>query len=129
MTRLLLRFNNETVERPITSEVILELGTPINILSARIDQLGGEILADVPPDNLEKVIQAFRSRGVSVEESSLIEMDEDLCIDCGACVSLCPVNAYTLAEDFSVELDQEKCLGFTCGLCIDTCPREALRLK
>jgi NAD-dependent dihydropyrimidine dehydrogenase PreA subunit len=129
MTRLLLRFNKETVEKPITSEVILDLNVPVNILSARIDQRGGEILANVRSNNIREVIQAFRSRGVTVEEPKLIEKDDELCIDCGACVSLCPVEAFGYKKDISVELDQEKCLGSTCGLCIDSCTREALRLK
>jgi NAD-dependent dihydropyrimidine dehydrogenase PreA subunit len=129
MTRLLIKFDNETVEKPITSEVILKHKIPLNILSARIDQNGGEILADIPPDRLEEIINAFRNRGVTAEEPRLIEKDDDLCIDCGACVSLCPVDAYTLNEDYAVVLESEKCLGSTCGLCIESCPREALVLK
>jgi NAD-dependent dihydropyrimidine dehydrogenase PreA subunit len=129
LTRLLIRFDNETVEKPVTSEVILEHRVPLNILSAKIDQDGGEILAEVAPDRALEIIAAFKARGVSAGEPRLIEKDDELCIDCGACVSLCPVNAYTTDWEHAVVLDPERCLGSTCGLCIESCPREALSLK
>ena len=45
MVRVLLRFNKDIIDRPITSEIILEKGTPINILAAHINQEKGEILS------------------------------------------------------------------------------------
>lgn len=128
MVRVLLRFSKAIVNQPLTSEVILEEGIPINILSAHIDHQGGEILAEVPPAQAENVIRAFRERGVTVDVRKLIEKDEERCTDCGACISLCPMNAITFEEDFSVVLDGEKCIGVTCGLCVDACPTRAIRL-
>lgn len=128
MVRVLLKFSKEIVDRPITSQVILEQGAPVNILSAHIDQEGGEILADIPSEQANGLIKAFRDRGVTVEVRKLIEVDKDECFDCGACLSLCPVNAITLQEDLSVVFDGEKCLGATCGLCVDACPARAIRL-
>lgn len=125
---MLLKFSKEIVDRPITSQVILEQGAPVNILSAHIDQEGGEILADIPSEQANGLIKAFRDRGVTVEVRKLIEVDKDECFDCGACLSLCPVNAITLQEDLSVVFDGEKCLGATCGLCVDACPARAIRL-
>ena len=128
MVRVILRFSKEIVDRPITSQVILEKGIPVNILSAHINQQGGEILADIPSAQAEEAIVAFRERGVKVDVRKLIEKDEEGCIDCGACVSLCPVDAIRFKGDLSVALDEEKCMGVTCGLCVDACPRKAIRL-
>lgn len=128
MVRVLLRFDKSNVDQPITSQVILELNTPVNILSARMNQLGGEILAEIPSKQAEKVIKAFRDRGVTVDTSTLIEKDDDRCIDCGACVSLCPMDALRFNDDFSVILEPEKCNGPSCSLCVDSCIREAIRL-
>ena len=128
MVRVLLRFSREITDQPITSQVILEKGVPINILSAHVDQQGGEILAEIPSDQANGAIRAFRERGVVVEVRKLIEVDEERCLHCGACVSLCPVGVIALGEDASVVFDKEKCLGPTCGLCADACPTRAIRL-
>jgi len=128
VVRVMLRFSRETVDQPVTSQVILETGIPINVLAAHINQQGGEILAEIPAAHAEDAIKAFRERGVTVDVRRLIEKDEERCTDCGACISLCPVDAITLRGDFSVALDAEKCIGVTCGLCVDACPTRAIRL-
>ncbi|KON30954.1 hypothetical protein AC482_02360 [miscellaneous Crenarchaeota group-15 archaeon DG-45] len=128
MVRVLLRFSREIVDEPITSQVILEEGIPINILSAHINPQGGEILAEVSSDRAEDAIRAFRGRGVTVDVRELIEKDDERCTDCGACVSLCPVDAIAFRDDSSVDIDEERCLGVTCGLCVDACPTRAIRL-
>jgi len=125
-TRVLLRFTKEIVEQPIISQVILEKKIPVNILSAHIDQRGGEILAEIPETDAEKAVKAFREKGVTVDVRKLIEVDDEKCIDCGACVSLCPVAAITFDEDNSVIFNDKKCLGVTCGLCVDACPVRAI---
>jgi NAD-dependent dihydropyrimidine dehydrogenase PreA subunit len=129
IVRVLLRFDKTNVDRPITSQIILDLGTPINILSAKMNQLGGEILVDIPLKQADKIIKAFREKGVTVDTSILIEKDDDKCIDCGACVSLCPVDALYFDNDFSVVLEPDKCNGSSCGLCVDSCVRAAIQLK
>jgi len=128
MVRVMLRFTRSNVEEPITSQVILEQGVPVNILSAHMNQLGGEILAEIAPEHAEKVIQAFRDKGVTVDVRKRIEKDPDKCIDCGGCIAICPIDAYSFNEKYDVVLDEEKCLGITCGLCVDTCPQRAIRL-
>lgn len=128
MVRVLLRFDKELVQEPVTSQIIIEHKTPVNILSARITPLGGEMLAELDGRVADTIIEAFREKGVIVDVSSLIERDEELCIDCGACVSLCPGEAFYHADDHSIGLESEKCSGVTCGLCLDACPRRALHL-
>jgi ferredoxin len=125
---VIFRFDKETVDKPITSQVILEHGVPINILSAHMSQQGGEILADIDTRSAEKVIRAFREKGVTVDVRRLIEKDDKKCTDCGGCVSICPMDALTFGEDHSVNLEEEKCNGITCGLCVDACTQGAIRL-
>ena len=128
MVRVLLKFSEKIVDKPITSQVILELGIPINILTAHIDLHGGEILVDIPSTHADKVIKIFRKRGVIVTIQKLIEVNSERCFDCGACLALCPVNAITLQEDFSVVFNEEKCIGSTCGICVEACPARAIKL-
>ena len=127
MVRLLLRFTEEQVPQPITSQVILEYKVPIAILVAHINSKGGEILAEVPDEAQEKIINAFRKRGVSVTVPKLIEVDAEKCFSCGSCVALCPVEAISIDKDLSVEFDKEKCVGSTCSICVDACPARAIK--
>jgi len=128
LVRILLKFSEEIVEQPITAQVILQHGIPINIISAHIDSQGGEILAEIPSTHFEKMAKTFREKGVTVTIPELIEVDSEKCFNCGACLSLCPVNAMTSAEDFSVVFDKEKCIGSTCGTCVEACPARAIKL-
>jgi NAD-dependent dihydropyrimidine dehydrogenase PreA subunit len=128
MVRILLRFSEKIVEQPVTAQVILEYGVQISIVAAHIDSEGGEILAEVPSTHVEKVVNAFREKGVIVTVPKLVEVDSEKCFDCGACFSLCPVGAIAFKEDFSVVFDEKKCIGSPCGLCVDACPARAIRL-
>jgi ferredoxin len=127
MVRILLRFSEEIVEEPITSQIILELKVPINIIAGHVDSKGGEVLVEVPDEALEKVVKAFRKRGAKVSIPKLIEVDAEKCISCGACVTLCPVEAITIDEDASVVFDKEKCIGSVCSACVDACPSRAIK--
>jgi len=127
MVRILLRFSEEIVEQPITAQIILRLKVPINIVAAHVNSKGGEVLADVPDAALDKIVKAYRAKGVTVSLPKLIEVDSEKCFSCGACVALCPVEAITLAEDKSVVFDREKCVGSTCGACVEACPARAIK--
>lgn len=45
------------------------------------------------------------------------------CINCGACVGVCPVNALILTEK-GITFDKDKCIN--CGACIKICPANAV---
>ena len=128
MDRILLRFSEENVEDPITSQIILELGIPMRIVTATVNYLGGDILLEVPAVHVEKIVKAFRDKGVVVKFPKLIEVDSDKCFDCGACYALCPVDAISYDGDYSVVFDEKTCIGSPCGLCVDACPARAITL-
>jgi len=127
MVRILLRFTEKTVEQPIVSQIILDLKVPINIITAQVNSKGGEVLAEVPEEKLDDVVKAFRKKGVTVSLPKLIEVDTEKCINCGSCVTLCPVEAITVAEDLSIVFNKEKCVGSTCSACVDACPARAIK--
>ena len=126
LVRILLRFSEEQVEQPITSKIILEQKVPVNIITAHVNSKGGEILAEIPDEALDKTVKAFREKGVDVSIPKLVEVDADECFCCGTCVSLCPVEAISFDKDDSVVFDREKCVGSTCGVCVDACPARAI---
>jgi ferredoxin len=47
----------------------------------------------------------------------------DECINCGACVPACPVEAIAEQGDVHV-IDSETCTD--CGACVDSCPVSAI---
>lgn len=127
MVRILLRFSEDIVEKPITAEIILELKVPINIIAAHVNSKGGEVIAEVPVESLEKVIAAYRERGASVSLPKLIDVDIEKCLSCGACIAICPVDAIAFAEDKSIVFNKERCIGSTCGACVEACPARAIK--
>ena len=127
MVRLLIRFSEDQVPQPIASQVILENKVPITILMAHINSKGGEMLAEVPDEAQEKIVKAFRKRGVNVSIPKLIEVDSEKCFSCGSCVALCPVEAINVETDSTIRFHKEKCLGSTCSICVDACPARAIK--
>jgi Fe-S-cluster-containing hydrogenase component 2 len=127
MVRILLRFAEELVEKPITSQIILDLKVPVNIITAHVNSKGGEILAEIPDEDLDRTVKAFREKGVDVSIPKLVEVDTEECFSCGTCVSLCPVEAISIDKDGLVIFNQEKCVGSTCSTCVDACPARAIK--
>ena len=58
--------------------------------------------------------------------SYLAEVDEDLCVGCGTCLEMCPMETI-YAKDNICFVDTDKCIG--CGVCAHHCPEEAIHLK
>jgi ferredoxin len=61
---------------------------------------------------------------VVARSSFVVEVNEDLCIGCGACAEVCQFHAITMTD--MAEISQSNCFG--CGVCVRTCPEEAIFL-
>ena len=53
-------------------------------------------------------------------------MDKEKCVECGMCLTYCPVNAIVGREDNTYEITYEYCKG--CGICAQECPRKAIEM-
>ncbi len=128
--KVFIRYSSQKAEEPILASVIKESGLLVNILYANITGKGGEILIsfDASEAEMDRILTLFREKGVEVWETErTIELDRELCFDCGACISVCPTKALRLNQDFSLELNEEKCI--CCEVCVSMCPVRALRIS
>jgi ferredoxin len=119
--KLLLKFPLSLDEMPYTAEVVLETGVKLSIDSAT----RGELIIDVPGSKIDQVAELFREKGIEVRKlMKLIAWDEERCVHCGACISVCPTAVFSFDPSWSVNLDDEKCIR--CEICVKACPRNAL---
>lgn len=103
---------------------ILQYDITFNILKFSTVSSGINILLDVPEDKIKSIAESLKKNNVIVNKKGRIIINDDKCIDCGACISLCPTEALHLNEYDKLEFTYDKCMG--CLLCLDSCPRNAI---
>ena len=122
-----LKFSPDIVNKSIISDAIKKYTITFNIIKANITQKGGEALVELEGENVDKSIEYMEKKGIKVDPiKKVLKRDDEKCVDCGACVSLCPVKAIYIKEDWSVGIDDKLCIG--CGFCISSCPMKAIAI-
>jgi len=125
--KLLVNFSRGKGRKPIIAQVVRDTGVLINVERAIIDSSEGEALIDVPDDQCQLVRDSMTSMGATVH---LLEhggnLNESECVDCGACISICPRDVFSFDPDWKLSLDEKRCV--LCGKCVDACPSHALTL-
>jgi len=58
--------------------------------------------------------------------SNKIQVDQELCIGCGACVNLCP-DIFELDDNGKSQVIGDECKDCTIGMIIDSCPVGAIK--
>ena len=125
--KIKINISSEIAIKPILAEAILETGVLLNVSQAHYDRSHGEIVADVLEDHFEKMRSSLVSKGAVVTRlDTPIEWNEDECVECSACISVCPTRVFSLDEDYSLLVDKSKCIQ--CGTCVEMCPHNALTL-
>lgn len=62
--------------------------------------------------------------GVCKALASSYQIDQAVCVGCGMCVKVCPVDAISGKPKESYDIDAELCIS--CGACADKCPVDAI---
>jgi len=129
--RIVLHFPPRVTGQPVVYRLATDFDLSFNILKASVSpgeegllvmELSGE------QENFDKGIQYLTGTGVEIQslEQDVVR-DEARCTHCGACISLCPTEAFYLEpETRKVLFDHGKCV--LCGLCVKACPPHAMRL-
>lgn len=122
-----LKFSPSIVSKPVISDLIKNYDVTFNIHRADITPKGGKMLIEISGSEAEEGIQYMEKEGIQLTPiKKVVKKDEDKCVDCGECISLCPVEAITMEGDWTVELDDQKCIG--CGFCTTSCPTKAIKI-
>lgn len=125
-----ITYSNESSGEPVLSRVILETKALVNILKADIDQDKGVMVINVigTVEDARRVVKAFGRYGMKLKKlAKRISLDRDRCIDCGACVGLCPVDALSMDRKMKLKLREDKCIQ--CKACVVACPMKALSIE
>lgn len=129
--RIVLHFPTDLVSDPIISRLVKRYDLECNILKADITprQIGILVLGlKGENNNYREAIEYLKSLKISVQLLSQdVTRDEYRCIECGACVTICPSDALTRdPRTGEVRFDKDSCIG--CELCIPACPMRAMEV-
>jgi len=103
---------------------ILKYDISFNILKFSTGSSGINLLLNIPEDKVKTITESLKKNNIIVNKKGRVIIDDDKCIDCGACISLCPTDALHFNSEDRLEFSYEKCIG--CLLCLDSCPRYAI---
>lgn len=123
--RVDLTFPPDQVNKPITYHLVKDYDLITNILRARVDEgEEGRLLVELTgePEKIAAGIGFLESQNVSVEEAARdISLDEDQCVNCGACTAVCKPGALRLdPKTLELVFDKDACVF--CGACVKACP-------
>ena len=129
--RLVLRFPHRLVDKPIVSHLVKDFGLDFNILRASVSPgQEGLLVMELSGEqrNYDKGMKYLTDAGVVIQSLSQdVIRNEERCTHCGACITLCPSDAFTLEDKTrKVNFDHTKCV--VCELCIKACPPHAMEL-
>jgi ferredoxin len=129
--KFLLKFSAQCAREPITYLVVKNFDIKPNILQAQINEKGGRLVVEMEgkPSQIQESIVFLEKSGVQVKElNEYVSKDNERCTHCGACVSICPTEAFEVdRETWKIIFHPEKCIA--CGLCIDACSPGAMKLE
>jgi len=129
--RIVLHFPSRLVDQPIVYRLIKDYDLRFNILKASVipDEEGLMVLELTgEQDNYDKGIKYLTKTGVRIQSlSQNVTRNEERCTHCGACITICPTDAFELESiTRRVIFDDDKCIA--CELCIKACPPRAMEL-
>jgi ferredoxin len=129
--RIVLRFPQRLVDRPIVSHLVRDYNLDFNILKASVTQDDEGLMVlelSGQQSDYDRGIKYLTTSGVHIQSLSQdVLRNEERCTHCGACVTVCPPHAFEVDPvTRKVLFNDEKCVA--CGLCIKACLPRAMEV-
>ncbi len=107
--------------------------TAETVRAASLCQLGGSapnpVLSTIRyfRDEYEEHIKQKKCRAGVCKELIKYSIDNEKCVNCNACVKVCPADAISEPQEKKLEINQEKCIK--CGMCYEACKFDSVEVK
>ena len=129
--KVVLRFPNRLVDKPIIYRLVKDYDLQFNILRASITPKEEGLLVlelSGKKKNYDDAARFLTGAGVDLQLLAQdVSRKEDRCTHCGACVTVCPVGAFSVDPvTRKVAFHDSKCIA--CELCIRSCPVRAMEV-
>ena len=129
--KVVLHFPPAVVEQPVIYRLARDYDLVFNILKASISpQEVGLMVLELSGEEADyaRAADYLAKQGIQLQPLLQdIRRNDDRCVDCGACVGVCPSEALTLERPgMKVIFRAEECVA--CGECVPTCPVAAMEL-
>lgn len=126
---VLLIFNKKIMYKPLIYRLAKDFDVVFNVLEAKIlPKLEGRLILELrgTGESIDASIDYLTAEGVAVETLvDKIIRDDERCINCGACTSVCRVDALCIDRaTMEVAFNHDKCVA--CGMCKIACPVGAM---
>jgi len=126
---VLLIFDKSIMYKPIIFRLAKDFDVMFNVLEAKIfPKLEGRLILEIrgEKEQVDRSIRYLTDEGVRVDVlADKIRRDEDRCVHCGACTTVCRVDALTIERpSMEVKFYPSRCVA--CGLCKLACPVKAM---
>jgi len=129
--KIVLRFPPQVVDKPVIYKLAKDFDLEFNILKAIIipDEEGLLVIELTgTQENFERGFKYLESFNITIQPLNKdVVRDETKCSHCGACVTICPVGAFSVDQKTrKIIFNDEKCIA--CDLCITSCPLRAMSI-
>ncbi len=130
--KVVLRFPHRLVDKPIIYRLVKDYDLMFNILKASITPNEEGLLVlelSGKKKDYDEAVRFLAEAGVELQSLAQdVSRNEDRCTHCGACVTICPVDAFSVDPTTRrVDFQHTRCIA--CELCIKPCPVRAMEVR
>lgn len=133
ISRVVLRFPPDLIDKPIISSLVKRYDLTFNILKANITpEEEGIMVIEFSGEEKEvkKGLDYLKTLGVKMQPLNQdVNRNEERCIHCGLCVVFCPSQCFVIEDrkTYKIKFIKEKCIA--CEICIKICPPRAMEVN
>lgn len=130
--KVVLRFPHSLVDKPIIYRLVKDYDLQFNILKASITPKEEGLLVlelSGKKRDYDEAVRFLAEAGVELQSLAQdVFRNEDRCTHCGACVTICPVDAF-IVDPVTRRVDFQRTKCIACELCIKPCPVRAMEVR